>query len=302
MREIVERIFHELQDFKDDAKVADYIPALSKVNPDLYAISVSTLGKENISVGDYSARFSIQSISKVFALTLVIKTIGDEIWNSVGREPSGTAFNSLIQIELEEGIPRNPFINAGALVVIDRLIDIYNDPYEKILSMVRELSGNSQIDFDSEVAYSEIENSHRNLSLVHLMKGFGNIHNSPDKIIDLYSHCCSLSMSTEELSQSFLFLANCGINPFSEKVVCSHRNAKRINALMLTCGLYNESGDFAYRVGLPGKSGVGGGIVAVMPGKLSVAVWSPKLNLNGNSSLGIETLERFTTYLGTSVF
>jgi glutaminase len=302
MREIVENIFHELQDFKDDAKVADYIPALSKVNPDLYAISVSTLGKENISVGDCSVRFSIQSISKVFALTLVIKNIGDEIWNYVGREPSGTAFNSLIQIELEEGIPRNPFINAGALVVIDRLIDIYNDPYKQILSMVRELSGNSQIDFDGEVAYSEIENSHRNLSLVHLMKDFGNIHNSPDEIIDLYSHCCSLSMSTEELAHSFLFLANGGINPFSETVVCSQRNAKRINALMLTCGLYNESGDFAYRVGLPGKSGVGGGIVAVMPGKLSIAVWSPKLNINGNSSLGIETLERFTTYLGTSVF
>ncbi len=301
-KEILERIYRELLDFKGVGKVADYIPALSSVNPDSYGISLATLDGEVISVGDTENRFTIQSISKVFAFSMAIRLLGDEIWNYVGREPSGTSFNSLIQLELERGIPRNPFINAGALVVTDKIIDLYEDPLENILDLVRELSLNSKIDFDKNVALSEIEYSHRNLALVNFMKSFRNIKNDPEEIIRTYSHQCSISMNTSELARSFLFLANGGRIPGTGKEICGPRSAKRINALMLTCGLYNESGDFAYRVGLPGKSGVGGGIVAVIPGKLSIAVWSPELNSNGNSIRGIETLERFTTYLGSSVF
>jgi len=301
-KEILERIYYELLDFKGIGNVADYIPALSSVSPDSYGISLATLDGEVISVGDTETRFTIQSISKVFAFSMAIRMLGDEIWNYVEREPSGTSFNSLIQLEQERGIPRNPFINAGALVVTDKIIDLYEDPLVSILEQVRELSLNNKIDFDKNVALSEIEHSHRNLALVNFMKSYRNINNNPEEIIKTYSYQCSLSMNTSELARSFLFLANGGQIPGPGKEICGPRSAKRINALMLTCGLYNESGDFAYRVGLPGKSGVGGGIVAVIPGKLSIAVWSPELNSNGNSIRGIETLERFTTYLGSSVF
>ena len=301
-KEIIERIYKELQDYTGHGKVADYIPALSKVIPDNYGISVATLDGENFSIGDVETRFPIQSISKVFTLAMVSRHLGDKLWEIVGREPSGTAFNSLIQLEQERGIPRNPFINAGALVITDRLISLYKNPKDDILEFVRELSGNGYLSYNKEVAISEIEHSHRNLALANFVKSFGNLVNDPVKVIDTYCHHCSLSMNTNELATSFLFLANGGIIPSSEQRVCGARSAKRLNALMLTCGLYNESGDFAYRVGLPGKSGVGGGVVAVIPGKLSIAVWSPELNKNGNSYRGIETLERFTTYLGISVF
>jgi len=301
-KEIIERIFKELENYSGQGKVADYIPALSKVVPDKYGISIATLDGEHLSVGDVETRFTIQSISKVFTLAMVSRQLGEKLWEIVGREPSGTAFNSLIQLEQERGIPRNPFINAGALVITDRLISLYKNPKEDILDFVRELCGNRELDYNKEVAESEIEHSHRNLALANFVKSFGNLVNDPVKVIDAYCHHCALNMNTSELATSFLFLANGGIIPSSEQRVCGSRSAKRLNALMLTCGLYNESGDFAYRVGLPGKSGVGGGVVAVIPGKLSIAVWSPELNKNGNSYRGIETLERFTTYLGISVF
>ncbi len=301
-REAVECIYGELENFTEEGKVADYIPALAQVDPKSYAVSIATLDGQVFSVGDSDTKFSIQSISKVFTLAMVCKLNSEEIWKSVGREPSGTAFNSLIQLEQERGIPRNPFINAGALVVTDRLIDLYPKPKQAILEFVREICGNDDIYFDKKIAASEFENSDRNMALAHFMKDFGNIHNDVDSVIDVYCNQCSISMTTGELAKSFLFLANGGVQPVINKEVFGPRSAKRLNALMLTCGLYNESGDFAYRVGLPGKSGVGGGIVAVIPGKLSIAVWSPELNKNGNSCRGIETLERFTTKIGISVF
>lgn len=301
-RQIIERIYDELKDYTGHGKVADYIPALSKVNPHSFGITVATLDGEIFSAGDSGGSFTIQSISKVFTLAMVSRHLGNRLWEIVGREPSGTAFNSLIQLEQERGIPRNPFINAGALVITDRLMSLYDDPKKDVLTFVRELSGNPGLDYDKEVALSEIEHSHRNLALANFVKSFGNIHNDPQELINTYCHQCSISMNTEELAKSFLFLASGGIIPSSGQRVCGTRSSKRLNALMLTCGLYNESGDFAYRVGLPGKSGVGGGVVAVIPGRLAIAVWSPELNSNGNSYRGIEALERFTTYLGVSVF
>ncbi|MCK9305351.1 MAG: glutaminase [Bacteroidales bacterium] len=302
-RDIIERIYSELKDYKGVGEVAGYIPALSAANPDSYGITVATLEGDLISIGDTSDKFTIQSISKVFTFTMVVRLLGEKIWDHVGREPSGNAFNSLIQLELEKGIPRNPFINAGALVVTDKLIDLYENPLESILKEVNDLNCHkSNIEFDNAVALSEIEHSYRNLALVNFIKSYGNIKNDPHKIIETYSYQCSISMNAKELASSFLFLANGGVLPECGKKICEPRSAKRINALMLTCGLYNESGDFAYRVGLPGKSGVGGGVVAVIPGRLAIAVYSPELNANGNSVRGIETLERFTTYLGESVF
>lgn len=301
-KEVIERIHAEVAGMWPGGKPADYIPALALADPSRFGIAVRTLDGQTFDVGDSSDRFSIQSISKVFTFAMVARHLGDTIWESVGREPSGTPFNSLVQLEYEQGKPRNPFINAGALVVTDRLIDLYPRPKEAILDFVRALAGNSDIYFDRNIARSERENAARNLSLAYLMKSFGNIHNDVETLIDVYCTQCAISMNTLDLASSFLFLANRGINPFDGQRILTESQTKRLGAVMLTCGFYDESGDFAFRVGLPGKSGVGGGIAAYMPGRLAIAVYCPGLNSFGNSFLGIETLERFTTLIGSSIF
>lgn len=300
---IIEDIYSELKPLAGTTgKQADYIPALAKVDPRSYGIAVADMGGNVWGVGDWRTQFSIQSISKVFTLAMVIRHTGRSLWQSVGREPSGSPFDSLVQLEHERGIPRNPFINAGALVVTDRLAGLHRRPKEEILDFVRSLAGDDDIYFDKTVARSELENSARNTALAYFMKSFGNITGTVETLIDVYCHQCSIAMSCGELAKSFLFLANHGVNPLDGERILSMSRSKRLSALMLTCGFYDESGDFAFRVGMPGKSGVGGGIVAIIPGRLSIAVWSPGLNSFGNSVLGIETLERFTTRLGISIF
>ena len=302
IEQIINRLYEKYKDCAGEGEVASYIPALAGADPDGYAIAVSTVDGKEYVLGDYDTKFSIQSISKVLTLAMLMKQMGEDLWHFVGKEPSGSAFNSLIQLEYEKGIPRNPFINAGALVITDRLINFNQKPKQSIIEFVRELAGSEDIYFDKTIALSEIDTSFRNEALASLMKSFGNINNDIEEVIDIYCHQCSISMNVLELAKSFLFLANAGVNPADGRQIVSSRGAKRLNALMLTCGLYNESGEFAYRVGLPAKSGVGGGIVAVIPGKLTIAVWSPVLNKNGNSSRAISTMEDFTTELGISVF
>jgi glutaminase len=299
---LIDRIFHETKSYAKKGKVASYIPALAEVSPDKYSISISTIDKNRFHTGNHHDLFSIQSISKVFTFSLAYARLGHKIWDRLGREPSGTVFNSLIQLEHEHGIPRNPFINAGAIVVADILLSIFPDPKKILLDLVRELANDESIDFDENVASSEKATGHRNFALAHFMKSFGNIQNPVEDVLDIYFHQCSISMTTDQLACSFLFLANDGVNPHNDRMVLTTSQAKRLKALMLTTGLYNESGDFAFRVGMPGKSGVGGGIVAVIPNLLSIATWSPPLNEMGNSIAGFEALERFTTYSGKSVF
>lgn len=301
-QKVIENIHAEVKQYFSMGKQASYIPALAEVNPRQYGIAVVTVDGEVFTVGDAEVPFSIQSISKVFALALTQRKMGDELWDSVGREPSGSPFNSLIQLENEFGKPRNPFINAGAMVVTDKLMSLYDDPNEELLNFVRLLSGSNRVNYDEEVAKSERETSYRNRALANFMKSFGNVQGDINRLIDIYCNQCSLSMNCVELAHSFIFLANRGVNPLTGTKILTPSKSKRLNALMLTCGLYDESGNFAYRVGMPGKSGVGGGIVAVIPGKLSIAVWSPKLNEHGNSVIGVETLERFTTDIGESIF
>ena len=287
---VIDRIRDEVRELWGQGRVADYIPALEKVNPRQFGMAVATLDRQEYSTGDAQVCFSIQSISKVFTLAMVTRHVGDDIWDAVGREPSGNPFNSLVQLEYEQGKPRNPFINAGALVVTDRLISLYPHPKDAMLEFVRSLCGNDDIYYDKEIARSERLNADRNMSLAYLMKSFGNIRNDVDTLLDVYCHQCAISMS------------NRGVNPFSGKQVLSVSQAKRLGALMLTCGFYDESGDFAFRAGLPGKSGVGGGIAAYIPGNLAVTVWSPELNRHGNSLAGMAALEHFTTDIGNSIF
>lgn len=283
-------------------KVADYIPALASVSPDKLGIAVSCVDGREFTVGQAHEPFSTQSISKVFALTLVFQAVGEKLWERVGKEPSGNPFNSLVQLEYERGIPRNPFINAGALVVIDALMDLSDNAEEAVLSLARRVSRNASLMIDDSVASSEQRYGDRNAALAHFMKSFGNIRHAVDDVITSYFRQCAIAMSCVDLARAFLFLANRGVDPASGQRLLSVSQAKRLNALLLTCGLYDESGDFAFRVGMSGKSGVGGGIVAVIPGELSICVWSPPLNSFGNSVAGIQALELFTTRLEKSIF
>lgn len=298
---IIDEIYNEVLSFQGQGKVADYIPALATVDANKFGIAIETVEGESFEVGDAAEEFSIQSISKVFNLALGIRIVGDQIWERVEMEPSGNPFNSLIQLEYEKGMPRNPFINAGALVVTDILLDHLDHPNPEMLEFVKKL-GCPNAFYDEEVVASEKESGFTNTALVNFMKSYGNINHEIDAVLDTYFHHCSIEMSCRELAKSFLFLANSGVVPQSGERIVTASQAKRINAVMLTCGFYDEAGRFAYLVGLPGKSGVGGGIVAVIPGQLTISVWSPELNENGNSVLGIKALELFTSRTGMSVF
>ena len=301
-QEIIDKIAQEVKPLLAKGKVAGYIPALANVDISQFGMAVCTLNGKSFTTGQAYKPFSIQSISKLFTLTMTMDRIGDALWQRVGREPSGNPFNSLVQLEYENGIPRNPFVNAGALVVTDCVILENPSPTEDLLRFVRSCSCNPGVEYDEEVAASEKATGHRNAALAHFLKSYNNLVNDVDKVLDLYFHQCSLTMNCYDLARATLFLANNGVDPCSGKTICGPRQAKRINSLMQTCGLYDEGGDFTYRVGLPGKSGVGGGIVAIMPGELSIAVWSPGLNKAGNSLAGIMALELFTTYTAKSIF
>ena len=245
-----------------------------------------------------------QSISKVFTLTLALGKVGDRLWRRVGREPSGSPINSVVQLEYEHGIPRNPFINAGAIAVTDIILSGHQ-PREvlgEILRFVRFTADDTAIVIDEEVAASEKRTGFRNAALANYMKSFGVLDNPVDYTLGVYFHHCAIAMSCRQLAMAGRFLAHLGRNPTTGYAVVHPERARRINAVMLTCGHYDGSGEFAYRVGLPGKSGVGGGILAIAPGKASIAVWSPGLDASGNSHLGRIALERLTRRLGWSIF
>jgi len=302
IQHILEEILAEVQPLLHQGQVASYIPQLAAVPADKLGMALQTVDGAVYAVGDATERFSIQSISKIFTLTLAMQLAGDALWQRVGREPSGNPFNSLIQLEYENGKPRNPFINAGALVVTDVILSHLDDAKATVRNIVRALCGKADVDFDLTVARSEQATGHRNKAMAYFLKSFSNLDNEPERVLDAYFHHCSLTMSCLELCEAVLFLANNGIAPLSGDMVMSSSQVKYINSLLLTCGTYDAVGDFAYRVGLPGKSGVGGGIVAVMPGHFSLCVWSPGLDASGNSLAGTKALELFTTRTGISVF
>ncbi len=301
-QKIINDIVAELDLSKFDGKVADYIPELGKVSPDKFGVHLNCINSGHYSHGDSDEKFSIQSIAKVFTLTMAALKIGNKVLERVDVEPSGDPFNSLTQLEYENGIPRNPLINAGALVVCDILLTELENPKEDFLAFVRKIAQNPEINYNLKVARSEAKSGFRNAALVNYMKSFGNIHNEVDDVLDLYFHTCSIEMTCKELSETFMLFANRGCILNSGERILTGSQTKRINAIMQTCGFYDEAGEFAFRVGLPGKSGVGGGIAAVHPGYYSVVVWSPKLNPKGNSALGMRVLELLTTKTELSVF
>lgn len=281
--------------------IANYIPELAKIDMQNFGIHLIDIGQHHFSAGKGAERFSIQSISKVLTLSMALGLIGENIWERIDVEPSGDPFNHLSLLELENGIPRNPLINPGAIVVADILVSQLADPKKEFLAFVRNIANDDSIDYDEDVAQSERRTGFRNYAAANLLKSYGNLKNDVDIVLDFYFHQCSLSMSCEQLANTFFMFINRG-NCRRGNTFLTMGQVKRINALMLTCGFYDESGEFAFEVGLPGKSGVGGGIVALLPNKFCVATWSPGLNKKGNSKLGMLALERLTTETELSIF
>lgn len=281
-------------------KVASYIPALARVSPLQFGIALRTCEGEVAQAGDSAVPFSIQSVSKVFSLTLAIKALGEALWVRIGREPSGSPFNSLVQLETERGIPRNPFINAGAIAVADRLVSL-GDGKAELLALLSRLCG-EPVHIDAEVAQSEADTGFRNTALANFMKGFGTLDNDTATVLDVYFNQCAIAMTCEQLACAAGYLCRDGRHPLAGVPVLSPAQARRVNALMLTCGTYDAAGEFAFRIGLPCKSGVGGGIIAVVPDHLTLCVWSPALDATGNSLLGRRALELFVEKTGLSVF
>lgn len=304
LKSVVAEIAEVMMAREERGKVASYIPELAKVPIDQFGIAVFTADGEMITAGDADTPFSIQSISKVFTLTLALGKVGDQLWTKVGREPSGNPFNSIIQLEYEKGKPRNPFINAGAIAVTDVLL-AGHQPREvlgEILRFCRFVADDDAIVMDEHVARSEKETGFLNTSLANYMKAFKVLENPVEHALGVYFHHCSIAMTCRQLAMAGRYLAFSGKLPGVGVSVISSERARRINALMLTCGHYDGSGDFAFRVGLPGKSGVGGGILVVAPGAASIAVWSPGLDQHGNSVLGSLALEHLAKAMHWSVF
>ncbi|MGE8498614.1 MAG: glutaminase B [Pseudomonas sp.] len=302
MQSLLNEILDEVRPLIGQGKVASYIPALADVPANQLAIAVYGNDGEVFCAGDAHTPFSVQSISKVFSLVQAINHSGEDIWERLGHEPSGQPFNSLVQLEFERGRPRNPFINAGALVICDINQSRFAAPPLSMRDFVRRLSGNPEIAIDTKVAESEYQHRARNAAMAYLMQAFGNFHNDVEAVLRSYFSHCALRMSCVDLARAFSFLARDGYCQHSDEDILSPRQAKQVNAIMATSGLYDEAGNFAYRVGLPGKSGVGGGIVAVVPGQFSVCVWSPELNAAGNSLAGMAALELLSQRIGWSVF
>ncbi len=298
---LLDDIARETAPVLGQGKVADYIPALASLDPRRFGLALATMDGRVYGTGDWQTPFSIQSVSKVFTLALVLAQDGEALWERVGREPSGNPFNSLVQLEYEKGLPRNPFINAGALVVTDRLITLRGDASAELLAFLRAEAGPDSARVDAAVAASEAEKGHRNAALAHFLASHNRLVNPVDTVLQTYFTQCSIAMSCEGLAKAALFLANHGLRADGSRLF-SRSEAKRINSVMLTCGTYDAAGDFAYRVGLPGKSGVGGGLLAILPERGVLCAWGPALDTHGNSVAGVEALDRFTTKTGWSVF
>lgn len=284
-----------------DAELLERVREAAAPGDDDFGFALATVDGQLSGIGDWQRRFPIQSISKVFALTLVIAHGGQAIWRRVGREPSGHQFNSLVQVEYDQGVPRNPFINAGALVVTDELLSLTGDACGAVCELLRDQGDNRAVDVDLEVAADQAANGERNAALAHLLASFGNLRNDVDLVLDHYFRQCAIAMTAGEVALAAGYLARHGVRHDGSRLL-SRSDAKRVNAVMLTSGTYDAAGEFAYRVGLPGKSGVGGGILAVIPNRCTLCAWSPRLDAAGNSIAAVDALDAFTTITGWSIF
>lgn len=301
---VVDDIVEEMFAIPEWGEASDFLPELAKVDVHQFGLAVLTCDGEMVAGGDADRPFTLQSISKVFSLTLALERFGDDVWQRVGREPSGDPYNSIVDLERHQGCPRNPFINPGALVIIDMLLEHRRGDGlpDFVRDRIVELLGGEEVSLDDEVLRSEESASFTNRALANLAKSFGNLHHAVDDVMEVYVRQCAIALSCRQLARAGRHLLVDRADADSQADSEAVRRARRVASLMMTCGQYDGSGDFAFRVGLPAKSGVSGGILAIVPNIASIAVWSPGLDENGNSLLGTLALERLSEEMDWSVF
>lgn len=293
---------HEMYYRVQEGNVASYIPELAKANPDWFGISVVTPDGRVYEVGDSLQSFTIQSISKAFVYGMVLEEYGrDYVLSKVGVEPTGEAFNAIV-LDEKTNRPYNPMVNAGAIAVTDLVPG--NNATERLNKILRmfELYTGRPVTVDISVATSERITGSRNRAIAHLMHNFGMIGNNIDESLDIYFQQCSILVTSHDLAVIGATLANSGINPITGKRAIDARYVQDVLSVMHSCGMYDYSGEWLYKVGLPAKSGVGGGIIAVSPNKLGIGVFSPRLDAKGNSIRGIKVCEELATTLGLHLF
>jgi glutaminase len=303
-QDVLDEVAADVSAYRGQGKVAAYIPGLAGADPRKLGIAAVLRDGSVHGSGDADEPFSIQSLSYVFTLSLALHHLKSALWNHVGREPAGSPVNSIIQLEMERGRPRNPLTAAGALVVSDQLMGrrSADETCAELLAFLRERAGDEGVAIDETLAMSESKAGSLNRSLAHFIAAFGNLSNPVEEVLSFYFRQCSIAMTCRQLAQAALYLAFDGEDPRSGDAITTPSRSRRINALMLTCGHYDNSGDFAFRVGLPGKSAVSGAILAVAPGHGAVCVWSPGLNAAGTSLAGAMALERLMERTGWSIF
>ncbi|MFL6844168.1 MAG: glutaminase [Allosphingosinicella sp.] len=301
---LVDEVLADVSAYKGQGTVASYIPALARADPNRLGLALVLKDGSSFVAGDADEPFSIQSIAYVFALCLALDRVKGSLWNHVGREPAGSPVNSILQLEMEKGRPRNPLTSAGALVVCDQLIagQGADSAVGEMVGFLRERCGDEKVAIDEKLAMSESRAGAFNRSLAYFIGAFGNLTTPVEELLSAYYRICSIAMTCRQLAQSALFLAFDGVDPRTGDAITVASRSRRINALMLTSGHYDNSGDFAFRVGLPGKSAVSGGILAIIPGEGAACVWSPGLNAAGTSLAGAMALERLAERTGWSVF
>jgi glutaminase len=282
-------------------RAAGEIAGAARARGEGFGIAAATPDGTVHGLGDVDRPFPIQSISKVFGLALAVGHDAAAVWRRIGREPSGAPFDSLSQLERDRGVPRNPLVNAGAIVVTDLLLGVRGDAFDAVRALLREQSGAAGIDADPVVVAAEEAHRDRNAAIAHLIASYGNLDGSVALVLDHYYRQCALRMTCREVARAATFLVRHGVGRHGVRLL-SRSDAKRVNAVMLTCGTYDAAGEFAYRVGLPGKSGVSGGLLAIVPGRCALCAWSPRLDAAGNSVAGVAALDAFTTLTGWSVF
>lgn len=282
-------------------KCADYIPELAKADPGAFGIYMLNGQGESLSFGDVNTRFSIQSISKVINLAVSLKFRGfQNTFSHVMMEPSGDAFNSILKLDTRSNLPFNPMINAGAIQTVSLLTNEFS--FEELMQFARELCMDPDISLNEAVYHSERDTGDRNRAIAYLLKSKGVLQADPDRTVDLYFRMCSLSVTAKSLAGLGIVLANGGVNPFTGKHWIAPGYVRTLKSIMFTCGMYDFSGEFGVRVGVPAKSGVGGGLVCSVKGPMGIGLYGPALDQFGNSIAAVTAMEHISHRLGLHVF
>ncbi len=282
-------------------KVADYIPELAKADPNAFGIYMLNGSGESLAFGDVNTRFSIQSVCKVIILAVALKYRGfRETFSHVMMEPSGDAFNSILKLDMRSNLPFNPMINAGAIQTASMLADDFT--FEELMQFARELCMDDDIVLDEAVYRSEFEWGARNRAIAYLLESKGVLMSEPDKTVDLYFKLCSLSVSAKTLASLGLVISNGGVNPFTGRHWIAPDHVRTIKSIMFTCGMYDFSGEFGVKVGVPAKSGVGGGLVCAARGPMGIGLYGPALDPYGNSIAAVKAMEHLSRRLNLHVF